>query len=290
MLANHRQGSRGEWPDPLVPAVDPWFKETRNAFPVNASAGGNQALWVDLFVPPTAAAGVTQASVSVAWSAMDGTGGVQTQVVPFALSVWNFTLPSTLPVTTEFGFRSRGALGEADPRAPRAAPSETDATVAFQQLALMHRVTLGGFMANSGLPALANATDPSSIDWSGFDSVWGAALNESGMELPFGLRGARVTSAQLAVPFTGDFVNASSELQQKQVEYWAAVASHFEQLGPDGVKLLYDYGPDEPHTPQAFAAIAARGAALHRAHPDLEEMITTEWHKAVEYNLTVRTM
>ena len=50
-------GATGLWADPLVPAVDVYAGERRNAFPLTVPAGENRIVWVDLFVPKGASAG-----------------------------------------------------------------------------------------------------------------------------------------------------------------------------------------------------------------------------------------
>jgi hypothetical protein len=42
----------GQYPDALVPAVDEYVNETRNALPVSVPAGQTRVLWIDIFVPP----------------------------------------------------------------------------------------------------------------------------------------------------------------------------------------------------------------------------------------------
>jgi len=40
------EGGAGYWPDPLIPRVDRYAKEARNAFPFDVPQGKNQPLWV----------------------------------------------------------------------------------------------------------------------------------------------------------------------------------------------------------------------------------------------------
>ena len=51
------EGTAGPWPDALVPDVDAFVGEKRRAFPFDVPAGEARAIWVELFVPPTATAG-----------------------------------------------------------------------------------------------------------------------------------------------------------------------------------------------------------------------------------------
>src|ERR1022692_5191487 len=48
------EGGEGLWPDPLIPRVDRYAHEARNAFPFTVRRGRNQPLWVEVFVPVTA--------------------------------------------------------------------------------------------------------------------------------------------------------------------------------------------------------------------------------------------
>ena len=48
------EGGTGLWPDPLVPRVDRYTHERRNAFPFTVQGGRNQPVWVEIFVPPAA--------------------------------------------------------------------------------------------------------------------------------------------------------------------------------------------------------------------------------------------
>ena len=45
------EGGDGLWPDPLIPRMDRYAHEARNAFPFAVQRGRNQPLWVEIFVP-----------------------------------------------------------------------------------------------------------------------------------------------------------------------------------------------------------------------------------------------
>ena len=51
------EGHAGPWPDPLIPDVDAYAGEKRNAFPFDVPAGESRAIWVELFVPRDGDAG-----------------------------------------------------------------------------------------------------------------------------------------------------------------------------------------------------------------------------------------
>jgi hypothetical protein len=91
------EGATGEWPDALIPAVDPYYGERRDAFPVDVPAHTNRAAWIDILVPPKQPAGVYRGSLLIR------TSDLLPVVVPIELTVHDFTLPSTSTLASSFG-------------------------------------------------------------------------------------------------------------------------------------------------------------------------------------------
>lgn len=89
-------GEVGEWPDALIPKVDRYFGEQRNAFPINIAENRNQPIWIDVYVPAEATPGLYTAYVSVR------ARGQQTIRIPVYLTVWGFTLPATSSIKNTF--------------------------------------------------------------------------------------------------------------------------------------------------------------------------------------------
>ena len=58
-------GGDGEWPDPLIPRIDRYAKERRNAFPFRLLRGRNQPLWIEVYIPPNTPAGIYKGQVKV---------------------------------------------------------------------------------------------------------------------------------------------------------------------------------------------------------------------------------
>src|SRR5690606_14235690 len=56
---------RGRTPDALIPDVDRYFGEKRNAFPFDVPAGENRTVWVDIHVPPGTPAGMYEGTLEV---------------------------------------------------------------------------------------------------------------------------------------------------------------------------------------------------------------------------------
>lgn len=94
---------RPDWyPDPLIPARPPSPAGKSDgarftALPFDLPAGETHGFYVDLFVPDSAAAGEYRGVYRLT---ADGARPVK---IPVSLTVWDFTLPSTPTLVTEFG-------------------------------------------------------------------------------------------------------------------------------------------------------------------------------------------
>ena len=96
------EGGTGRWPDPLIPAIDPFYRESRRAFPVTVPPDENRVAWVDVLVPRAQAAGRYDGSLAVT---ADGGFSV---TVPIHLTVLALTLPSTSSLKSTFGMEWDG--------------------------------------------------------------------------------------------------------------------------------------------------------------------------------------
>ena len=95
-------GLTGQWPDPMIPKVDAFFGETRNAFPAQIAAGQTQAFWVELLIPSEQAPGTYNGSVTVTPS------GASPVKVAVSIQVRAFALPSTSSLGSAYGFEWDG--------------------------------------------------------------------------------------------------------------------------------------------------------------------------------------
>lgn len=114
------EGFRAGWyPDALIPARPeaPAPDQTParfNALPFDLPAAETHGFWIDILVPEAAAPGVYSGSCRVS------ADGARTIIVPVSLIVWDFALPATPTLATEFGspaerlrgyYRERAAAG-----------------------------------------------------------------------------------------------------------------------------------------------------------------------------------
>ncbi|MCB9788618.1 MAG: DUF4091 domain-containing protein [Deltaproteobacteria bacterium] len=214
-VPSNSEGATGPWPDPLIPDVDGYAGEKRNAFPFDVPSGESRAIWVEVFVPRGTPAGAYQGAVTVT-----GTG-LGTVTVPIALRVRGFELPSTSSLRTAFG------MGWDDPCTAhhgsyKACGSDAGIEkyhILYGQAALDHRISIDSLVYYFG-------------DTAHFDQLYGPLLEGTGNTR---LEGARQTT----VRFTGtDYSGWRSHFQSKG---WSA--------------RLFGYTCDEPPAGCSWSSI-----------------------------------
>jgi len=252
-------GEKGWWPDALIPKKDVFEEETRNAFPLIIPSGKNRTIWIDVFVPPQAPPGKYSGKII-----LYGEGYKPTRV-NFTLKVWNFTLPSVSSIPTAFGFSGWNVLYGHFENPDNHYDDIVPLSVKYLDAALMHRITLDGVFIEDW-----SIYSSPPIDFSEFDPVWKPFIE--GKKLPYGLEGAKMTSAQIP-----EWGSSNSE----RVAYWADFAAHFKSKG--WFDLLFDYTFDEPSDSSDFKEMKERADLVHQAVPDLRVLVTTDIQQANKY-------
>lgn len=195
-------GDVGLWPDALIPDVDVYDHQKRNAFPVTINAGFKQAFFVDVFINTGANPGTHNGTVTITF------GGESKASLPFSITVRNFTLPSISRYATTYNCRPASILSG---RFLKNIPENITGAerVAWQKqyvdLGLMHRVTFSDFL-DADLDMLGANDNSDDIDWTNVENVWEEYLGSNGLtvDTPFGLRETRPTTIQLpAVHYPG---------------------------------------------------------------------------------------
>jgi hypothetical protein len=252
-------GGAGPWPDALIPRVDRYAHERRNAFPFDLQEGRTQPLWVDVFVPAHAVSG------EYTGSALISSGGKVLATVPLHLTVWSFALPSTSSLKSSFGLSGVAALKQHRGRYTDDAELYS-ITRLYAKAALEHRISIeGGSMAP---PKWRNESRGKSgrveIDWSAYDAEVGPALDGTLLTGDDPLSGAKATSVDLRTP-------AEFENNDQRAQYWIAWTRHFEQKG--WLDRLFLYLWDEP-TKQDFAKVLDLGRSSLKADPRIRNLVT----------------
>ena len=221
--ASGPDGAAGEWPDPLVPARDAWFGEPRRAFPVAVGPGRLQAVWVEVCVPESAAAGDHAGAVRLADGARP-LGDVKVRV-----RVWPFALPRTGTFAAAFGLPTRvgtGALGR---------PGDPELARALAAAALRHRLT--PYTLSADPPDGECTARACELDWTRYDAEVAPILD--GALVP-GVRGAFAEVRIAARVWDGPEQDLAATLR--------AWRRHFEERGwADRLRLytLDEPGPDQ---------------------------------------------
>lgn len=139
-VASNDEGAPGLWPDPLVPDVDTYFAQKRNAFPFAIPAQESRVVWVDVLVPQGQEPGDYAGSIAI------DVGGVKQASVPISLHVGSFSLPSTATLTSAFGMGWNTPplvhCGGAFPYCNNDEDASNAIRALYLRAALEHRVTI----------------------------------------------------------------------------------------------------------------------------------------------------
>jgi len=258
--ASSADGDAGEWPDPLIPRVDRYAGERRNAFPFRLGHGRNQPLWIEIFIPPHTIPG------TYSGKAMITVRGLPNVAIPITLHVWDFDLPSTSSLQTSFGLSGPAALKQH--RGRYTSDNELDSiTYLYAKAALWHRISIhGGAMAAP--PYSGNGR----IDWGRYNREVGPFLDGTVFGENEPLFGARSTSVDLRTL-------QSVDSPEKKISYWREWVRHFSEKG--WLDRLFYYVWDEPAA-QSFPQVAAQAELAHRADARIRNLVTTSQDESLE--------
>lgn len=247
------QGATGEWPDALIPKKDEYVGEVRNAFPLTVAAGRNQPVWIEIYIPLTAAAGVYTGSATVT------AAGQNPLVVPIQLTVWDFALPSVSTLKSAYSIDHRlVTIGHGLPGSVSVELSQM-----YSKANLLHRISDNYLLS----PETLGGVSGGKIRWEAFDAAFGPFLDGT-VSLPGGkLPGNKNTTLQ-----TRDFNH------REDIPFLRDYAQHFKAKG--WFDRLFQYTFDEPRDAADWAAIRRRANALHQADPDLKSAVTTSVQNA----------
>jgi MYXO-CTERM domain-containing protein len=244
--ASNDEGAAGDWPDPLVPDVDTYFAEKRNAFPISVTAGETRVVWVDILVPKDQAAGDYAGEIEI------HVAGAKQAAIPVTLHVGSFSLPSTATLASAFGMGwSTPAIAHC-PGTSFPHCGSTDAANAIRALylrsALEHRFTISD---SDYQPPTSAGGDQTAYEKYVLPLVDGSS---TAVRLP----GAKLTSVRL-------------DGNDSTVGAWITYAR---------AKGFYDrlfyYPTDEPGTtPAAWASFITHSDALHAADATAKIIITS---------------
>ncbi len=250
------EGGTGDWPDPLIPRVDRYAKEKRNAFPFDIARGRNQPLWVEVFVPIAAKRGKYQgvARITIA--------GAEQFEVPISVTVWGFSLPSTATLKSSFGLSGINLLKQHLGHYTNDDDLYAE-TRLYQKAALLHRISVHG--GSNAPPKFQPSGGHLELDWTAYDAEVGPFLDGSAIPAGDPLYGAKATSVDLRTP-------AAFSAPNEQALYWKQWIKHFDRKGWTNRLFLYLW--DEPATGD-FDRVHQRGRASVDAAPAIRNLLTS---------------
>ena len=263
-------GEVGEWPDPLIPRVDRYEHEQRNAFPFTLPKGRSQPLWIEIYVPLDTKSGHYHATARVL------SGNATLATIPVSLEVWEFALPSTSSLKTAFGFNGVAALkqhfgGYTDDAGMRAISH------VYTRAALLHRVS--AFVGPMIPPPFSLEDGVMTVDWSDYDTDIGSFLDGTGLSEGDPLPGARATTVELKT-------HGSADTDVKKLLYWREWTRHFEERG--WLDRLFNYLLDEPTAAQ-MPAVFRSAVLAHQADPRLRNLVTSPLRPVLEGPIDIWT-
>lgn len=233
-------GATGAWPDPLIPAVDAYAHERRNAFPADATLGAPVVIYAELCVPRAATPGRYRGALTLSAE------GRPPERFEISLRVDPFALPATSSLPNSFGLSLYSvAKGH---HLPPDSPQAHALLGRYAQALLAHRVTPYGLTFDP--PPTTLQRGQVTVDFSAYDRAFGPFFE--GTALP---DGARFTSAGL-IP------NPKLKTEAERTAYLRAWREHFTQKGWPAA--LFFYAKDEP-TERDFPRVLAEGRQLHEA-------------------------
>ncbi len=256
-------GTAGLWPDPLLPRIDRYAHERRNAFPFRLTKSQDQPLWIEVFVPVAAAPGRYSGVVRILRD------GAVTVSFPVSLTVWPFTLPSTASLRSSFGLNGTTILKQHKGSYTSDADLYT-LTRAYQLAALEHRISIHS--GSNVPPRYTGAGEELKINWHAYDDEVGPFLNGTAIPKNDPLYGARATSTDLRSP--AQFENAAD-----QAPYLAGWVKHFRKMSWNDLLFLYLW--DEP-APQVYPQVEAKGILALRSDSSIRTLVTVPFTSRLE--------
>ena len=241
----------GDYPDALIPWPDRSQKAEGAsprfvAAPFDVAPGANQVIWVDVFVPKGTLPGAYSGALTVLAQ------GQKPASITIRLMVWNFTLPDTPSLRSNFGgIDSRVA------KAHHLEPGSTEfRTVQRRYAAAMaeHRLCppIPDYLMPKILPD--GSVDPSATH---------AALKEW-------IDTFHVTG--IPIDFIGD--DPLGKDRERNTRFFQSIYAYLKTNGWE--KYAYNYVLDEPNDSAAYELVRRRARLIHDSQPGIKVLCTEQ--------------
>ncbi len=266
----------GWYPDALIPvrpeeASGDQTAVRFRALPFDLPAAETHGFWIDIFVPEAAAPGVYRGTFRAA------ADGVKPIAVPVSLTVWDFALPPTPTLVTEFGapagrlrgyYRERAEAGvEPEPKDWAAVEGQCNDVLSEHRL---NAVPPDAWLAPQEQPDGAFAIPSQNID----------ALREF-------IDRHHVNAVQTPHPDTA--VKDPGKERVRLYAWLAAFNRAAEELARPHV-LFYTYLKDEPNSAEQYRYVQTWGRAVREAKSVVKVLVVEQpwtgpdqWHANISW-------
>lgn len=247
----------GRVPDPLIPFIDPYTPGRQVGAPFDVTAGLNQPVWLDVYIPAGTAAGTYTGTITV--SATSQTPAF----IPISLTVWNLTLPDMNTVTTYFTMHTDEAItnyhggtsacSDSSCYLDWSNPKARTIVKRYEELLHDSRISVEpNFITPPDNPTYNDCLPPT--NWAAYDAAMAPYMDGSYWS-------DGVPSSWVPTPFTpGATWGIESSCTQTQYQaLGSAWAAHLTAKG--WFNKAVSYALDEPDT-ASYPAIAAKAAVL----------------------------
>ncbi|MBI3856588.1 MAG: DUF4091 domain-containing protein [Planctomycetes bacterium] len=242
----------GLYPDALLPMSLPKSEAPAKpprfvGAPFSLAADTNQPLWVEVAVPKDAAPGYYSGQITIS------SAGQRPTTVPVTLSVWDFTLPDTPTLRTNFGGLGKRLLTGHVGFKPDTAPYRS-----------LERRYAEAMAAHRLCPPIPPYLRPKI----GPDGAIDAKETHAGLQE--WMRLFRVNG--LRVDLQGE--DPAGKDRDRNLKYLQTTWAYLKENGWE--KLAYVYVIDEPNDPKAYEEVRRRAKLVREAAPGLKILCTEQ--------------
>ncbi len=267
-----RLGEAGEWPDALIPFVNPYAPSETIGVPFDIPSGRNQPIWIRVYVPKNAVSGIYNGSISVS------ADNEKTQTIPLTLHVWDFTLPDETHIKAIYGVENGSFLNE-DFGVEYNNTRHNELRVKYYDLLAENRLSPG--MIYYQMPDYSEVDGTVQLDFSESDGLYSHLLDEKHVSA-FGMPSPWDDMNEYYVfgdhPERADFSN--DEFTNKVRQYFSIVHNHFEEKKWLDKHYVYvidetEWVSDEPYNngKEGYERVIKWSELVHDANPNLKFVI-----------------
>jgi hypothetical protein len=251
----------GYYPDPLIPAVDPYYGQTTNAWPVTVAANQNQSAWIDVHIPPAAPAGYYKGTVTIEQGCPSTCNALAS--IPIVIGVWQWPSSGSMPSTSSLqSFQTTGfsdfcvqAYGGAGTSTCGNYPGANGSGDLGATLSI---ADFGVFMLDHRLSGANPIYPPATTSFTSLETYIGPLLSGTPGHVKGILSGAQLTQSEYAV---NGFTSISNWVTEYSEKGW--------------MPTLFNYSCDEPPNGCSWATVVSNGTTIHANGRNLMPALVT---------------